>query len=207
MASRLPRPADVLELDINDPAHLEAVAADLDSRWGALDGVLHAIAFVPADALGGNFMTAPPQSAMTALQISSVSYKTLAAGLAGLLEKGEGSIIGLDFDAHVAWPSYDWAGVTKAALESINRYVARDLGPRGIRSNLVSAGPLNTMAAKSIDGFSELSKIWEQRAPLGWNLDDALPVADACVFLFSSLARGITGEIIHVDGGVHALGA
>lgn len=207
MASRLPTECDVLELDINNEEHLAAVAADLEKRWGALDGVLHAIAFVPADALGGNFMTAPAASAMTALEISSVSYKQLAAGLADLLEKGEGSIVGLDFDATVAWPAYDWAGVTKAALESINRYVARDLGPRGIRSNLISAGPLNTMAAKSIEGFSDLSKIWEDRAPLGWDLDDATPVADTALFLFSNWSRAISGEIIHVDGGLHGLGA
>jgi enoyl ACP reductase len=207
MAGRLPVAADVLELDVNDPEHVAAAAADIESRWGMLDGILHAIAFVPADALGGNFMTAPNESAITALQVSSISYKTLAAGFADLLEKGEGSIVGLDFDARIAWPAYDWAGVTKAALESINRYVARDLGPRSIRSNLIAAGPLNTMAAKSIEGFDGLSKIWEERAPLGWDLDDASPVADACVFLFSSLSRAITGEIIHVDGGVHALGA
>ena len=207
MAGRLPNECDVLELDIGDPEHLAAVSADLKERWGALDGVLHAIAFVPGDALGGNFMTAPTASALTALEVSSVSYKTLAAGLADLLENGEGSIVGLDFDATVAWPAYDWAGVTKAALESINRYVARDLGPRGIRSNLISAGPLNTMAAKSIDGFADLSKIWEARAPLGWDLDDATPVADTAMFLFSNWSRAISGEIIHVDGGLHGLGA
>jgi enoyl-[acyl-carrier protein] reductase I len=207
MASRLPVECDVLELDIGNPEHLAAVSADLKERWGELDGVLHAIAFVPGDALGGNFMTAPTASAMTALEVSSISYKTLAAGLSDLLENGEGSIVGLDFDATVAWPAYDWAGVTKAALESINRYVARDLGPRGIRSNLISAGPLNTMAAKSIDGFSELSKIWVDRAPLGWDLDDATPVADTAMFLFSNWSRAISGEIIHVDGGLHGLGA
>jgi enoyl ACP reductase len=207
MAGRLPAKCDVLELDIGNPEHLAAVSADLKERWGELDGVLHAIAFVPGDALGGNFMTAPTQSALTALEVSSISYKTLAAGLSDLLENGEGSIVGLDFDATVAWPAYDWAGVTKAALESINRYVARDLGPRGIRSNLISAGPLNTMAAKSIDGFAELSKIWVDRAPLGWDLDDATPVADTAMFLFSNWSRAISGEIIHVDGGLHGLGA
>lgn len=207
MATRLPVAAEVLELDITDEAHLAEVAKDIDKRWGALDGVLHAIAFVPGDALGGNFMTAPTASAVTALEISSISYKTLAAGLAGLLEKGEGSIVGLDFDATVAWPVYDWAGVTKAALESINRYVARDLGPRGIRSNLISAGPLNTMAAKSIGGFNDLAQIWPDKAPLGWDLDDPTPVADTACFLFSEWSRAISGEIVHVDGGLHALGA
>ncbi|HWI23220.1 MAG TPA: enoyl-ACP reductase FabI [Baekduia sp.] len=208
MATRLPTACDVLELDATNPEHVAAAAEDLKTRWGGLDGVLHAIAFVPADALGGNFMTAPTASALTALEISSISYKTLAAEFADLLAvDGGGSIVGLDFDASVAWPVYDWAGVTKAALESINRYVARDLGPRGIRSNLISAGPLNTMAAKSIGGFNDLAQIWPDRAPLGWDLDDPIPVADTACFLFSDWSRAISGEIIHVDGGLHALGA
>jgi len=134
--------------------------------------------------------------------------KALAASLLPLLERGDSaSVVGLDFDASVAWPAYDWAGVSKAALESINRYLARDLGPRGVRSNLVSAGPLRTVAASNIEGFDALAQIWEHQAPLGWDLTDPTPVADACLFLLSPLARAITGEILHVDGGVHALGA
>ena len=195
MARRLPETADVLELDVNDPAQLEAVAQALDERWGRLDGLLHAIAFIPADALGGRFLQTPSASA-------------LAAALLPLLERGESSgVVGLDFDASVAWPAYDWAGVSKAALESINRYLARDLGPRGVRSNLVAAGPLQTVAASNIEGFEGLAEIWERQAPLGWDLGDPDPVADACLFLLSPLARAITGEILHVDGGVHALGA
>jgi len=207
MARRLPGEPDVLELDVNDPAQIEAVAADLDGRWGSLDGVLHAIAFVPPDALGGNFLTAPSESAVEAFRTSAFSLKALAAGLLPLLEKAQGAVVGLDFDASRAWPSYDWAGVSKAALESVNRYLARDLGPRGVRCNLVAAGPLNTMAAKSIDGFEDLAGIWEHTAPLGWDLDDPTAVADACLFLLSPLSRAITGAIIHADGGVHAVGA
>jgi len=208
MAKRLPGEPDVLELDVNDAAHVEAVAADLDGRWGSLDGLLHAIAFVPPDALGGNFLTAPSESAVEAFRTSAFSLKALAAGLLPLLERdGGGAVVGLDFDASRAWPSYDWAGVSKAALESVNRYLARDLGPRGVRCNLVAAGPLNTMAARSIDGFDELAGIWEQTAPLGWDLDDPTAVADACLFLLSPLARAITGTILHADGGVHAVGA
>jgi meromycolic acid enoyl-[acyl-carrier-protein] reductase len=208
MAKRLPAEADVLELDATDPEQLAAVAAALEERWGALDGVLHAIAFVPPDALGGRFLETPMASATTAFEISAFSFKALAAALAPLLEKGEsGSVVGLDFDAAKAWPAYDWAGVSKAALESVSRYLARDLGPRGVRSNLVAAGPLKTMAASSIDGFDGLSEIWERQAPLGWDIADAEPVADACLFLLSPWARAITGEILHVDGGVHALGA
>ena len=206
MTKRLQGEPDVLELDVNDPATIEAVAADLEGRWGALDGVLHAIAFVPPDALGGNFLTAPSDSARgipdeRVLVEGPCRRPPAAAG------EGRRRVVGLDFDASRAWPSYDWAGVSKAALESVNRYLARDLGPRGVRSNLVAAGPLNTMAARSIDGFEELAGIWEHTAPLGWDLDDPTAVADACLFLLSPLSRAITGAILHVDGGVHAIGA
>jgi enoyl ACP reductase len=209
IAKRLPSEADVLELDVNDPDQLESVAGELDTRWGSLDGLLHAIAFVPADALGGRFLTAPAESALAAFQTSAFSLKALASAFLPLLERsdGGGAIVGLDFDATVAWPSYDWAGVSKAALESINRYLARDLGPRGVRSNLVAAGPLRTVAASNIEGFDSLADAWHRQAPLGWSLDDPEPVADACLFLLSPLARAITGEIVHVDGGYHALGA
>jgi enoyl-[acyl-carrier protein] reductase I len=208
MAGRLPEPPDVLELDANDPAHIEAVAGDLEQRWGALDGVLHAIAFAPEDALGNNFLNTPAESAQIAFTTSAFSMKALAAGLLPLLERGDApSIVGLDFDAQVAWPVYDWMGVAKAALESVNRYLARDLGPKGIRSNLVSAGPIRTMAAKSIPGFDELASVWNTMAPLHWDTADATPTADAILFLLSTLARGVNGEILHVDGGFHAMGA
>jgi enoyl-[acyl-carrier protein] reductase I len=207
VANRLPDPPDVLELDVTDEAQVAAVAKALDDRWGAVDGVLHAIAFVPGDALGGRFLEAPVASALSAFEISAFSLKTLAAGFAPLLERAEGAVVGLDFDARVAWPAYDWAGVSKAALEAVNRYLARDLGPRHVRCNLVAAGPLKTMAAGAIDGFGVLADAWEQGAPLGWDLEDPDPVADACLFLLSPLSRAITGEILHVDGGFHALGA
>jgi len=208
MAKRLPAEADVLELDVNSPEQLESVAGALDERWGSLDGILHAIAFVPADALGGQFLQTPSASALAAFETSAFSMKALAASLLPLLERGDSaSVVGLDFDASVAWPAYDWAGVSKAALESINRYLARDLGPRGVRSNLVAAGPLQTVAASNIEGFDGLAEIWGRQAPLGWDLSDPTPVADACLFLLSPLARAITGEILHVDGGVHAMGA
>jgi enoyl-[acyl-carrier protein] reductase I len=201
-------PPDVLELDVNDAEQLAAVASDLEERWGALDGVLHAIAFAPGDALGGDFLATPTESAQIAFTTSAYSMKALAAALLPLLEKGEhASIVGLDFDATVAWPAYDWMGVAKAALESVNRYLARDLGARGVRSNLVSAGPIKSVAAGSIPGFELLAEAWDGRAPLPWDTTDASPVADACVFLLSGLARGVTGEILHVDGGYHALGA
>jgi meromycolic acid enoyl-[acyl-carrier-protein] reductase len=208
IAKRLPEPPDVLELDVTDEAHLQAVAADLEQRWGALDGVLHAIAFAPGDALGGEFLATLADSAQTAFLTSAYSLKALAATLLPLLEKGDhGSIVGLDFDATVAWPAYDWMGVAKAALESVNRYLARDLGPKGVRSNLVSAGPIKTIAAGSIPGFEILAQAWDNQAPLAWDTKDAGPVADACLFLLSGLARGVTGEIVHVDGGYHAMGA
>ncbi|MDX6649475.1 MAG: meromycolic acid enoyl-[acyl-carrier-protein] reductase [Solirubrobacteraceae bacterium] len=209
-ARRLPgdTPPPVLELDVNQPSDLEALAADLQERWGAVDGIVHAIAFAPEDALGGRFLDTPPESAELAFRTSAYSLKALAAGLLPLLEAAEGAaIVGLDFDATVAWPAYDWMGVAKAALESVNRYLARDLGPKGIRSNLVAAGPIRTLAAGSIPGFDVLAQAWAAQAPLSWDPRDSTPVAEACVWLLSDRARAITGEILHVDGGYHALGA
>ncbi len=201
-------PPDVLEMDVNEPDQLAAVAADVEQRWGALDGILHAIAFAPADALGNNFLNTPVESAQTAFATSAYSLKSLTVAMLALLEKGDApAIVGLDFDAQVAWPVYDWMGVAKAALEAVNRYLARDLGPKGIRCNLVSAGPIGTMAAKSIPGFSELAGVWNTMAPLHWDTTDAGPTADAILFLLSTLSRGVTGEIMHVDGGFHAMGA
>jgi len=209
VARRLPEPPDVLELDVNEPAHVEAVATALDERWGTLDGVLHAVAFAPPEALGGRFLDTPADAAEEAFRTSAYSLKQLAAGLLGLLERapGGGAVVGLDFDATRAWPAYDWMGVAKAALEAVNRYLARDLGTRRVRANLVAAGPLATMAARGIDGFDALAGAWQRQAPLGWDIHDATPVADACLFLLSDLARAVTGEVLHVDGGYHALGA
>src|SRR3954447_1645397 len=206
-AAKLPQPPDVLELDVNSADDIEAVAEDLRGRWGRLDGILHAIAFAPEDALGGNFLNTPPESAETAFRTSAFSLKALAAGFADLYPEEGASVVGLDFDASVAWPVYDWMGVAKAALEATSRYLARDLGPRGVRVNLVSAGPLATLAARGIPGFSALVNAWETQAPLGWDIEDPAPVAAAVCFLLSDLARAITGEILHVDGGFHAMGA
>jgi meromycolic acid enoyl-[acyl-carrier protein] reductase len=205
-ATKLDPVPDVLELDVNKPEDIEAVAGDLRERWGQVDGVLHAIAFAPGDALGGNFLNTPPESAVTAFQTSAYSLKALAVGLADLYPEEGASIVGLDFDATVAWPVYDWMGVAKAALEATSRYLARDLGPRGVRVNLVSAGPLGTLAARGIPGFGDLATAWERQAPLGWDTDDPAPVASAILFLLSDMARAITGEILHVDGGFHAMG-
>jgi enoyl ACP reductase len=205
-ARRLPDPPDVLELDVNRAEDLDALHSELAGRWGAVDGVLHAIAFAPEDAVGGGFLDTPAESAMQAFRTSAYSLKALAASLAPLLAE-RASVVGLDFDASVAWPSYDWMGVSKAALEAVSRYLARDLGPRGARVNLVSAGPLRTAAASGIAGFRELVDGWAERAPLGWDPDDAGPVARAVCFLLSDWSDGITGEILHVDGGYHAIGA
>ena len=206
-AGRLDPVPDVLELDVNDDANLGALRAELADRWGRVDGAVHAIAFAPADALGGEFLATPRESAKVAFETSAYSLKALAEALAPLMEEGGGSIVGLDFDATVAWPSYDWMGVAKAALESTSRYLARDLGPRGVRVNLVAAGPIRTAAASGVPGFGELEEKWAEQAPLGWEVDDPTPVADAALFLLSDLGRGTTGEILHVDGGVHAIGA
>jgi enoyl-[acyl-carrier protein] reductase I len=206
-AKGLPETVDVLELDVNNPDDLEAVATELRDRWGRVDGVLHAIAFAPEDALGGRFLSTPAESAITAFKTSAFSLKALAVALADLYPDEGASIVGMDFDASVAWPVYDWMGVAKAALEATSRYLARDLGPRGVRVNLVSAGPLGTLAARGIPGFDELAEMWTRQAPIGWDGEDAGPVADAILFLLSDLSRAVTGEILHVDGGFHAMGA
>jgi enoyl-[acyl-carrier protein] reductase I len=205
-AQRLPQTCDVLELDVNKDEDLEALTESLRERWGGVDGALHAIAFAPQDALGGKFMTAPAESAGAAFQTSAFSFKALAAALQPLMSPGS-SLVGMDFDAAVAWPIYDWMGVAKAALESVARYLARDLGPEGVRVNLVSAGPLGTVAAQGIPGFEQLAELWRRQAPLGWDISDPIPVARAICWLLSDYSQGISGEIVHVDGGFHAVGA
>ena len=205
-AKRLPDPPDVLELDVNSPEQIDAVRQELAARWGHIDGFLHAIAFAPQDALGGNFLHTPWESVATAVQTSTFSLKSLAVGMLPLMEERGGAIVSLDFDATVAWPVYDWMGVAKAGLESVTRYLARDLGPTGIRVNTVSAGPLKTMAGKGIPGFDAITGSWSRRAPLGWDASDPTPVGNVVAFLLSDLAAGITGELIHVDGGFHAMG-
>jgi enoyl-[acyl-carrier protein] reductase I len=206
-ARRLPTAADVLEMDVNEPAHVQALHDEIAKRWGGLDGFLHAIAFAPADALGGNFVNTPWESVQVAFQTSAYSLKALAAGMLPLMKDAGGAIVSLDFDGTVAWPIYDWMGVCKAGLEAVTRYLARDLGPHDIRVNAVSAGPLKTIAAKGIPGFEIIADAWKHRAPLGWDTSDPEPVARAVVFLLSDWARGITAEIVHVDGGFHAIGA
>jgi meromycolic acid enoyl-[acyl-carrier-protein] reductase len=205
-AKRLDPEPPVLTLDVNEPGDIEAVAKDLGERWGELDGVVHAIAFAPEDALGGNFLKAQWPSVATALQTSAYSLKALSVGLADLMKPGS-SIVGLDFDARVAWPAYDWMGVAKAALESTCRYLARDLGTKGIRVNLVSAGPVRTLAAKGISGFEGIEGEWNRQAPLGWDTGDPEPVGRAVVSLLSDWWPATTAELIHVDGGYHAMGA
>ena len=207
IAKRLPTPVDVLELDVNEPEHVEAVSAEIGSRWGRLDGFVHAIAFAPQDALGGNFLNTPWESVATAIQTSAFSLKALATAMLPHMKDHGGAIVSLDFDGRVAWPVYDGMGVAKASLESITRYLARDLGPHGIRVNTLSAGPLRTIAGKGIPGFQAIVDRWGDTAPLGWNPTDASPVADTVAFLLSDLSRGITGELVHVDGGYHAIGA
>jgi enoyl-[acyl-carrier protein] reductase I len=203
-AAKLPEIPDVLELDVNSESDLTGLADELRGRWDRLDGALHAIAFAPEDAIGGRFLQTPPESAVEAFRTSAYSYAALGRHLAPLMEEG-GSLVGLDFDASVPWPSYDWMGVSKAALEAINRYLARELGPLRIRANLVSAGPISSPAASGISGFEQLARGWDDAAPLGWDTSDPSPVAGAVCFLFSDASRAISGELIHVDGGAHAV--
>jgi enoyl-[acyl-carrier protein] reductase I len=196
----------VIELDVTSDADLAALDGRVREHVQGLDGVLHSIGFAPESALGGRFLSTPWADVSTALEVSAYSLKSLTMACRPLLARGS-SVVGLDFDATVAWPTYDWMGVAKAALESTARYLARDLGPEGIRVNLVAAGPIRTMAAKSIPGFEDFETVWQQRAPLGWDLDDPGPAARACVALMSDWFPATTGEILHVDGGVHSQGA
>lgn len=205
---RLPDTCDVIELDINDPEHVHALTADLKSRWGRIDGALHAIAFAPADALGGNFLDTPAESAQIAFTTSAFSYKTLAVALLPLMKAaGGGALVAMDFDNTQAWPAYDWMGVAKSALQSVTRYLARDLGKYEIRVNAVSAGPLATVAAKSIPGFDRFDEVWGNRSPLVWDTSNPDPVARMVCVLLSDWAPMTTGEIVHVDGGFHAVAA
>ncbi|WP_066368233.1 enoyl-ACP reductase FabI [Herbidospora mongoliensis] len=206
IAKRLPEPPPVLELDVSNVEQLASLAERVGEHMGGIDGVVHSIGFAPQAALGGNFLNTSWEDVATAFQISTFSYKSLAMACLPLMKQGS-SVVGLDFDATKAWPVYDWMGVAKAGLEATNRYLARDLGKHGIRANLVAAGPLRTMAAKSIPGFKEFEESWPAKAPLGWDLGDTVPAAKACVALLSDWFPATTGEIVHVDGGVHAIGA
>jgi enoyl-[acyl-carrier protein] reductase I len=218
IAKRLPQPPPVIELDVTDTGHLDSLAERVSAYVDGLDGVVHAIAFAPQNAMGGNFLSTPWEDVSTAVHVSTYSLKSLAVAALPLMTggagapagaaaaAGAGSIVGLDFDASRAWPVYDWMGVAKAGLESCARYLARDLGSRGIRVNLVAAGPLRTMAAKSIPGFPQFERMWAERAPLGWDITNPVPAARACVALLSDWFPATTGEIVHVDGGAHAVG-
>jgi meromycolic acid enoyl-[acyl-carrier-protein] reductase len=205
IAKRLPQPAPVIELDVTDDAHLASLPDRVREHVDGLDGVLHSVAYAPPSCLGGDFLAAPWSDVATAVQVSAFSLKSLAVACLPLMGSG-GSIVGMDFDARVAWPAYDWMGVSKAALESTTRYLARELGARGIRVNLVAAGPLRTMAAKSIPGFALMENSWNDRAPLGWDVNDATPVAKSVCTLLSDWLPATTGSMILVDGGVHATG-
>jgi enoyl-[acyl-carrier protein] reductase I len=202
-SKRLPTEAQVIELDVGNAEDLAALAGRVG---GKLHGVMHAIGFAPESCLGGGFLDAPWEDVAIALQVSAYSLKSLAVAALPLMDRG-GSIVGLDFDNTKAWPVYDWMGVAKSAFESVSRYLAKELGPQGIRVNLIAAGPIRTMAARSIPGFEAFEEVWAQRAPLGWDIRDPEPVANACVALFTDLFSATTGEMIHVDGGFHAVGA
>jgi enoyl ACP reductase len=210
-ARKISPDVDVLEIDVTSPEQLAAAGAELASRWDRMDGLLHAIGFAPPECLGSGMFAAGWDEVSVALNVSTYSLKALVEAFRPLLAvagaNGGASVVGLDFDASVAWPVYDWMGVAKAGLESLSRYLAKELGPSGIRVNLVAAGPVRTMAAKSIPGFSAFEDTWADRAPLGWDIHDSDVVAKACIALFSDLLPMTTGEILHVDGGVHAVGA
>ncbi|MFF8828760.1 enoyl-ACP reductase FabI [Streptomyces sp. NPDC015131] len=206
IAKKLPKPAKVIELDVTNDEHLARVEDVVREELGGLDGVVHSIGFAPQDALGGNFLNTPFESVSTAMHVSAFSLKSLTMACMPLMQNG-GSVVGLTFDAQFAWPQYDWMGPAKAALEATSRYLARDLGKQDVRCNLISAGPLRSMAAKSIPGFTDLAKVWDERSPLQWDMEDPEPAGRGIVALLSDFFPKTTGEIIHVDGGVHIMGA
>jgi len=206
IAGRLPQTAPVIELDVTSEEDLAAVPERVSEHLDGLDGVLHSIGYAPESALGGNFLNTSWDDVATAMHISAYSLKSLTMACQPMFGESA-SVVGLTFDATVAWPTYDWMGVAKAAFESTSRYLARDLGASGVRSNLVAARPLRTMAGESIPGFEKFEKVWTERAPLGWDVADPEPAARACVALLSDWFAATTGEIVHVDGGVHAIGA
>lgn len=207
IAKRLPKPAPVIEVDVTNQEHLDSLAdriREIQGEGASLDGVVHSIAFGPQGVF--NFLEAQWEDVGTAVHVSAYSLKSLTMACLPLMERG-GSVVGLTFDAQFAWPKYDWMGIAKAALESTNRYLARDLGAQNIRCNLISAGPIKSMAAKSIPGFEELADVWNHRAPIGWDLADPEPTGRGVVGLLSDFFPKTTGEIVHVDGGVHMMGA
>ncbi len=206
IAGRLPQAAPIIELDVTNQEHLDGLAAEVKKHVPHLDGVVHSIGFAPEAALGGNFLNTAWEDVATAVHVSAYSLKSLTMACRPTF-KGGASVVGLDFDAQVAWPKYDWMGVAKAALEATSRYLARDLGAENIRVNLIAAGPIRTMAAKSIPGFEEFEKVWNERSPLFWDVTDPIPAAQATVALLSDWFPKTTAEIIHVDGGLHAMGA
>jgi meromycolic acid enoyl-[acyl-carrier-protein] reductase len=206
VAKKLPGPAPVVELDVTSTEDLAALPGKVRGHVDGIDGVLHSIGFAPASALGGDFMETPWEDVATAVHVSTYSLSSLTKACLPLFPERGGSVVGLTFDATVSWPAYDWMGVAKAGMESAARYLARELGPRGTRVNLVAAGPLRTMAAKSIPGFKRFEDVWDERAPLGWDISDPIPVARTCAALLSDWMPATTGEIVHVDGGFHATG-
>ncbi len=205
VAKKLPEPAAIVPLDVTNDDDLAALADRLREHTDQLDAVVHSIGFAPQSVMGGNFLAGQWEDVATALHVSAYSLKALAVATQPLLRRGAG-IVGLTFDAQFAWPVYDWMGVAKAAFESTARYLARDLGPEGIRVNLVSAGPIRTVAATSIPGFDQMESQWNERAPLGWDVSDPEPTAKAVVALCSDWFPATSGEIVHVDGGVHIMG-
>jgi enoyl-[acyl-carrier protein] reductase I len=205
IADRLPMKPVIIELDVTNQEHLDGLAEQVRQHLPHLDGVVHSIGFAPEAALGGNFLNTSWEDVATAVHVSAYSLKSLTLACRPLFKEGA-SVVGLDFDAQVAWPLYDWMGVAKAALESTTRYLARYLGGENIRVNLIAAGPIRTVAAKSIPGFAAFEEVWSARSPLKWDITDPVPAAQGAVALLSDWFPKTTAEIIHVDGGVHGMG-
>ncbi|HVA71162.1 MAG TPA: enoyl-ACP reductase FabI [Acidimicrobiales bacterium] len=209
-AKKLGDVGEVIELDVTSPEQITAAVSEIEARFGRLDGLVHAIGYAPPSCLGSGMFTAPYEDVATAMHVSTYSLAALVGAFRPLLQKstalGGASVVALDFDGSRAYPMYDWMGVMKAALESLGRYLAREVGKDKIRVNMLAAGPIRTVAAKSIPGFSLFEDSWGERAPLGWDVHDASAVADTAVALLSPLLRATTASVIHVDGGAYAMG-
>ncbi|MDR1265637.1 MAG: enoyl-ACP reductase FabI [Propionibacteriaceae bacterium] len=205
-AAKLDPVPEVLELDVTDETHLASLAERVEPILGGLDGVVHSIGFAdPFKAMGGRFLSTEWEDVAVSMRISAYSLAALARACLPIMTAGS-ALVGMSFQANVSWPSYDWMGVSKATLEAVSRYLARYLGPQGIRSNIISAGPVNTLSKRSIPLLQDQDRMWQLRAPLFWDADDATPVAKAACALLSDFFPATTGEIVHVDGGFHSTG-
>jgi enoyl-[acyl-carrier protein] reductase I len=207
LGATLPAPPLILPCDVANDGELDAVFARIDEQFGGLDFVVHGAAFAPREELSSPFLNTSREGFRTALDISAYSLIALTRRAAPLMEKkGGGSVVTLTYlGSERVFPNYNVMGVAKAALEATVRYLAADVGPKNIRVNAISAGPIKTLAAAGISGFSSILNVYRDRAPLRRNVE-AAEIGEAGAFLLSDAGRGITGEVLMVDSGFHVTG-